>query len=131
MKKNRTQIVQEILANGFEIDTRVTADTRRIIRLPGTINSKTGWYCHKIDHEILNLPIKDFISSMPKHPLAIEIPKRAKIKKKKIKPSHKTKLSTQSNTCIEVSNHLPGTKDRSALICWLPNSWGDLDSTID
>ena len=25
---------------------------------------------------------------------------------------------------IEVSNHLPGTKDRSALIFWTPYSWG-------
>ena len=131
VKNNRTQLVQDILANGFEIDARVTADTRRIIRLPGTINSKTGWYCHKINYEMLNLPIKDFISSIPKHPLAIDIPKSAKSKKKKSKPGSKPKLSSQYNTCLEVSNHLPGTKDRSALICWLPKSWGDLQSAVD
>ncbi len=131
VKDNRTQLIQEILANDIEIDTRVTADTRRIIRLPGTINSKTGWYCHKIDYEILNLPIKDFISSIPKHPLAIKIPKSAKIKNKKGNHNNKPKLSPQSNTCLEVSNHLPGTKDRSALICWLPKSWGDLQSAIN
>ena len=131
VKNNRMQLVQEILANGFDIDTRVTADTRRIIRLPGTINSKTGWYCHKINYEILELPIKDFISSIPKHPLAIEIPKNAKIKTKKSKPNDIPNLKPQSNTCLEVSNHLPGTKDRSAMICWLPKNWGDLQSTLD
>ena len=40
-------------------------------------------------------------------------------------------MSSQYNTCLEVSNHLPGTKDRSALICWLPKSWGDLQSAVD
>ena len=56
---------------------------------------------------------------------------KIKIKTKKSKPNYIPNLKPQSNTCLEVSNHLPGTKDRSAMICWLPKNWGDLQSTVD
>ena len=36
------EIIARVLAEGIAIDTKITADTRRIIRVPGTINSKTG-----------------------------------------------------------------------------------------
>src|SRR5512137_776885 len=42
-KAARREIVARVLAEEITIDTKITADTRRIIRVPGTINSKTGY----------------------------------------------------------------------------------------
>jgi hypothetical protein len=52
--EKRKQIVQDILSNGNFFDKKVTIDTRRIIRLPGTINSKTGLICTVLDENQLN-----------------------------------------------------------------------------
>jgi DNA primase catalytic subunit len=41
----RKKIIEEAKREGLIFDEKVTADTRRIIRLPGTINSKTGFVC--------------------------------------------------------------------------------------
>ncbi len=41
-KARRKVIAQRVLEEGIQIDAKVTVDTRRILRLPGTINSKTG-----------------------------------------------------------------------------------------
>jgi DNA primase catalytic subunit len=43
--EKRKQIVKEAKTQGLFFDEKVTVDTRRIIRLPGTINSKTGLIC--------------------------------------------------------------------------------------
>lgn len=43
--EKRKQIVKEARAEGLFFDEKVTIDTRRIIRLPGTIHSKTGLAC--------------------------------------------------------------------------------------
>ena len=37
-----------VLEAGFDVDKLVTADTRRIIRLPGTLHGTTGWCCTRI-----------------------------------------------------------------------------------
>lgn len=44
-KKFRQEITKEMTAQGLKFDTKVTVDTRRILRLPGTLNSKTGLLC--------------------------------------------------------------------------------------
>lgn len=44
-KNYRIQLTEKIRAQEIEIDSKVTTDTRRILRLPGTINSKTGIEC--------------------------------------------------------------------------------------
>lgn len=49
----RKKIVQEVKEKGIRFDEKVTIDTRRIIRLPGTINSKTGLICTILDRNEL------------------------------------------------------------------------------
>jgi hypothetical protein len=44
-KQFRKSLAEEISGLGIKIDSKVTVDTRRILRLPGTINSKTGLEC--------------------------------------------------------------------------------------
>jgi len=43
--EKRKEIVQEAKETGILFDGKVTIDTRRIIRVPGTIHSKTGLIC--------------------------------------------------------------------------------------
>ncbi len=53
-KQYRMLLVDEIIKENIEIDTSVTIDTRRIIRIPGTINAKTGYACRVLaERELL------------------------------------------------------------------------------
>ena len=130
VRENRNKLLQEVLLSGFKVDPRITADTRRIIRLPGTIHGKTGLLCHRISIEKLGTNIEAWINDVPSFFGNIDIPKVAKVKPKKDNQAGKkvTKNLQQNNVeqsyMIEVSNHLPGTKDRTSLIFWTPYSWG-------
>jgi hypothetical protein len=74
--ERRKKIVQEAKREGIVFDEKVTVDTRRIIRLPGTVNSKTGLVCTILSktelesdiYEILKLAKLQAISA-PKIPL--------------------------------------------------------------
>ena len=130
VKDNRNKLLQEVLLAGFKVDPRITADTRRIIRLPGSIHGKTGLLCHRISLETLETQIDLWIHDVPSFFGNIDIPKLAKVKPKKVNQSSK-KIAKQVREelvdqayMLEVSNHLPNTKDRSSLIFWTPYSWG-------
>lgn len=56
--EKRKQIVREAMAKGIFFDKKVTIDTRRIIRLPGTLNSKTALICTVLKDNQLELDIK-------------------------------------------------------------------------
>ena len=130
VRENRKKLLQEVLLAGFKVDSRITADTRRIIRLPGTIHGKTGLLCHRISIERLGTNIDSWITDVASFFGNIDIPKVAKVKPKKVNQAGKklTKNIQQNNVeqsyMMEVSNHLPGTKDRTSLIFWTPYSWG-------
>ena len=130
VKDNRNKLLEEVLLAGFKVDPRITADTRRIIRLPGSIHGKTGLLCHRISLETLETQIDLWIHDVPSFFGNIDIPKLAKVKPKKVNQSSK-KIAKQVREelvdqayMLEVSNHLPNTKDRSSLIFWTPYSWG-------
>ena len=122
VRENRNKLLQEVLLAGFKVDPRITADTRRIIRLPGSIHGKTGLLCHRISIERLGTNIESWISDVPSFFDNMDIPKVAKVEPKKVNQAGKklTKNLQQNNVeqsyMIEVSNHLPGTKDRTSLI---------------
>ena len=130
VKAERNKLLQEVLLAGFKVDPRITADTRRIIRLPGSIHGKTGLLCHRISLETLSNSVDLWIDQVPNFYPELNIPKTAKTQVNKNKKpmekqfSNEQKQTTGHSYMIEVSNHLPGTKDRSALIFWTPYSWG-------
>ncbi len=64
--QRRKALVDDVIKEGIVIDKAVTVDTRRIIRLPGTINSKTGYCCHPISLEQLRSPLADWIEMVPR-----------------------------------------------------------------
>ena len=130
VKQERMKLLEQVLLAGFKVDPRITADTRRIIRLPGSIHGKTGLLCHRINAEKLETNIESWINDVPSFFGNIDIPKVAISKPKKVnQDSKKVTKKIQENIVeqtymIEVSNHLPSTKDRTSLIFWTPYSWG-------
>ena len=65
--EKRKRIVEEAKQKGFIFDEKVTVDTRRIIRLPGTINSKTGFVCTALSKKELKLDIEKIINLAKPH----------------------------------------------------------------
>ena len=65
-KAARKEIIGRVLAEGITIDTKITADTRRIIRVPGTINSKTGYVCTVLSREQLAEPVSTILKYIPR-----------------------------------------------------------------
>ena len=127
VKTDRDKLLQDVLLAGFKVDPRITADTRRIIRLPGTVHGKTGLLCHRISLERLSKSVDSWIDQVPSFFGQLEIPKTAKAQTNtavKKYPKEEQEQIDQHTYMMEVSNHLPGTKDRSALIFWTPYSWG-------
>ena len=125
VQTSRKELLEQVVQAGHPVDTKITADTRRIIRLPGTVHGKTGWFCTIITLEQLQQPFHKWMNTLKRHDTAIKMPKKSKVKKslftRKRKPSH---VEPEKQASIEVSTHVPGTKNRSTLLEWLPKSWG-------
>lgn len=64
--ERRKGLIALVAGEGIEVDQAVTIDTRRIIRLPGTVNSKTGYCCHSISLDRLRSPVTEWIDDVPK-----------------------------------------------------------------
>lgn len=62
--ENHKSIANEILRLGIPIDAKVTSDTRRILRIPGSINSKTGRVCTILERSELEMPIKEIFKKI-------------------------------------------------------------------
>jgi hypothetical protein len=125
VRQERKELLSRVLKQGFEVDERITADTRRIIRLPGSIHGKTGFQCTSIDTNQFDMPLTQLLEQIPKIDHAVIIPKKAKlIVKTPVKEKKEDVVEYEHSYTMEVSNHLPGTKDRSALLFWTPYSWG-------
>ncbi|HSA38600.1 MAG TPA: hypothetical protein P5013_06900 [Methanoregula sp.] len=56
-KAARKEIIAGLQSEGIVTDSKITTDTRRIIRVPGTINSKTGYVCMILTREQLAEPV--------------------------------------------------------------------------
>ena len=138
VKSQRKRLLDQVIEAGHPVDKVVTADTRRIIRLPGTVHGKTGWICTILSEEWIELSVKEWINKIPRHKSAIKIPKRPPIRIPKISlPQMNFKLMKNKvvhhpqHTSLELSSHVSGTKDRSAFVSWLPRKWGDIRTSIE
>ncbi len=138
VKSQRKQLLNQVIEAGHPVDKVVTADTRRIIRLPGTVHGKTGWICTIINDEWIELPVNKWINKVPRHESAIKIPKRPPIRiptlslpKMNLRFVRKKVVSLPQYTSLELSSHVHGTKDRSAFVSWLPRKWGDIRESIE
>lgn len=132
VRKSRKELLEQAVKDGHIIDTKITADTRRIIRLPGTVHGKTGWICSIVSLEQLHRPFNQWKDTLLRHPQSRDMPKKASLKKSLFTRKKKPKeVKSEQLTSIEVSTHVPGTKNRSALLEWLPNSWGEPEKAVE
>ena len=136
VRESRKQLLTRVLEEGFNVDNRVTADTRRIIRLPGSIHGTTGYQCTVLRLEQLKKPLNDLLEEIPRIDSAQKIPKRARKLKKKTKKKpkqRKTVVDTRAvqQYMVEASTHVPGTKDRSVIMFWLPHAWGSGQKALE
>jgi DNA primase catalytic subunit len=119
----RKTLVDEIVKDGIKIDASVTVDTRRIIRLPGTINSKTGYCCQPLSIDELRSPIVDWIDRIPSLEDHTAIPR---FKMKRL-PKHKR---TNQHAIMDkevgygyttfITSSVLGTRGRHAVLLSLP-----------
>ena len=127
VKAQRKALLNRVVEAGFEVDTKVTADTRRILRLPGSLHGSTGYACTRISVEALNGPLEDLLSTLYRHPLAPDIPQRVDPppaeSSTKLKPAPETQHA-EPWFKLRVNTHVRGTKNRHVLMMWLPKSWG-------
>ena len=65
-KAVRREIIRQVQEDGIGIDAKITGDTRRIIRVPGTINSKTGFVCTVLSQDQLEQPITRILKYIPR-----------------------------------------------------------------
>ena len=137
VRESRKQLLTRVLEEGYDVDERVTADTRRIIRLPGSIHGTTGYQCTVLGLEQLEKPLKDLLEDIPRIGSAQKIPKRARKAKKKAKKKKPKQRETVVDTravqqyMVEASTHVPGTKDRSVIMLWLPHAWGSGQKALE
>ena len=128
--EQRKALLDEVLEAGFDVDKLVTADTRRIIRLPGTLHGTTGWCCTRITRNMLSIPVKKWLHTLPRHEKAKDIPKKSNlwnVLQKLPSPSKskddadKTEKQLTSILEMQVSSQVVGVSNRSSFIAWLPN----------
>ena len=74
----RKELLAKVMEAGHPIDAGITADTRRIIRLPGTLHGTTGWQCTVVSEQQLRTPFKKWMNKIPRHERAIRMPRKAK-----------------------------------------------------
>jgi hypothetical protein len=145
VREARQSLLTRVLEAGFPVDKTVTADTRRIIRLPGSLHGTTGWCCTRISREQLALPLKKWKQTIPRHERATTMPywpitmkdTLSILKEKILNPFSHSKtikaIDTEKRlageeiktTALQVSSQVVGTKGRSALMAWLPAHWKD------
>ncbi len=138
----RSALLQRVLDAGLDVDTRVTADTRRIIRLPGSLHGRSLHQCTIVPLAALEQPVQTLLDTIHRAEGAARIP----LKAQQTFPSEITDDGTNGTTpqrakgdkdvadvvndvesprfMLEVSTHVHGTKDRSVMLFWLPRSWG-------
>jgi DNA primase catalytic subunit len=63
--EKRKEIVMDAKNYGLFFDEKVTIDTRRIIRVPGTINSKTGFVCTVLSKKELESDLETIFKLVP------------------------------------------------------------------
>ena len=127
--QRRKTLVREMLNEGFNFDKAVTVDTRRIIRVPGTINSKTGLCCTIISPDLLACPVREVLAQcpgLPGHmkPPTFAIPSFGRRKKRLAKHHMKGKRHVARDVAYTTFLLSPvlGIKGRHAVLMSFPRT---------
>jgi len=117
--ERRKRIVKETKSENLLFDEKVTVDTRRIIRLPRTINSKTGLMCISLDKQMLESGTEKILKSAQQHSsITPRIPKRREMTLDFIEAKLRGRLgrlgvrpAPKSEPCYStfITSNVPGT----------------------
>lgn len=121
--KKRKDLYTEVKKEGMRFDGAVLIDTRRIIRVPGTLNSKTGYCCFRLTQKQLSSSIRTWLSEVPCLSTHREIPiiymPSLIPKSKKSNTKKSIRKTTLGYTTYLVSSVL-GVKGRHAILMSFP-----------
>ena len=90
----RERLVEDMKGEKIRFDEKVTKDLRRIIRVPGTVNSKRGYVCTVIERQDLDLPAGVLLKKIKKIDNTPVMPERA------------------NETILRIHRMIPGLLDR-------------------
>lgn len=113
----RAALLARVRAAGHDVDPTVTADTRRIVRLPGTLHGATRWACTIVANDTLRRPIAEWIDSIPRAPDAVPLPESVPSPGPPVaKPP--VPQRREAALALQASSHVVGTRDRGAILAW-------------
>lgn len=119
----RGRLLRRVLDAGHVVDPAVTADTRRVVRVPGSLHGTTGWRATIVPAERLRAPIRTWLRDVARRPDA-RVPPRFALpplprlwRRRGSPPREEQRLEVQAST------HVTGTRDRQAVLLWLPRGW--------
>ncbi len=131
--KKRTALVDEVIKKEIKIDSAITKDTRRIIRVPGTINSKTGYACTTLKLDELEVPVKDWLPDVPRLPVFAKIGRipwpRIPLPTKLLRPKPARKYQTGIFYTTFLLSPVLGLVGRHAILMSFPNKSPDRIAT--
>lgn len=127
VRERRADILDAVRAAGHPVDRTVTADTRRIIRLPGSLHGSTGWVTTVIPREWLGRAVREWLRDIPRHPVARQppgwlggLPRLGGLAGVLPRIPSRRRVVRADGVELQASSHVRGTRDRSALLVWLP-----------
>lgn len=134
VRKHRQALLERVMAAGHAVDPTVTADTRRIIRVPGSLHGRTRWACTVLEENLIHQPLRHWVDALPRADDAQTMPKRPPRQPKKTKTKQNIVAQRPDRLSLEANTHVAGTKDRTAIVALLPSKIHDehrLESFLD
>ena len=134
VREARAALLQRVLAAGHAVDTTVTADTRRIIRVPGSLHGTTGWACSILDDGLVHRPLRTWVDALPRGASALTMPRRPAKQPLVRTPTNdafQVETEPDQRLSLEVSTHVQGTKDRTAVVALVPLKVSREDRVLD
>jgi len=125
VREHRQRLLERVMAAGHAVDPTVTADTRRIIRVPGSLHGRTRWACTVLGKGLIQQPLRRWVDALPRASDAQRMPKRPPREAKERKTKREKPPLRAERLTLEVSTHVVGTKDRTAVVALLPNKVDD------
>ena len=67
VREHRQALLERVMAAGHAVDPTVTADTRRIIRVPGSLHGRTRWACTVLEEGLIHQPLRRWVAPPEGH----------------------------------------------------------------
>lgn len=119
VREQRHILVDELISRGCVFDTKITSDTRRIIRMPGTFHGSTGWACTILSLDVFMQPTKTWIRTIEKQSDAAVLPRWKH--NKKTKHLRKNVVVEEGHPLLQINSRVSGTKQHHCLALILNN----------